>query len=74
MLLNNDIDRSSLSQSAFTFGFFSNNVRTLSTSYLVTADRLVPEYPLILFKLLPKLRYFAIFLHELFARRFVIER
>ena len=32
MRLNNDIDRSSLSQSAFTFGFFSNNVRALSTS------------------------------------------
>ena len=57
--LNDYADKPSPVRSAFTCGLFSDNSRTLSMFSSVTKDRLLPDFPLFLFRLVPKLWYFA---------------
>lgn len=73
MQLNDHEDGPSPFRRAITFALCSNNVRTLSTFSPVVADQLLSEFLLFLFRLVPKLRYFAALFWVDFLQRFAID-
>ena len=57
--LNNNAEKPSPFYCALTCGLFSSNSQILSMFSSVIEDRLLLEFPLLLFRLPPKLRYFV---------------
>ena len=73
MRLNDDTNRSVPFRHLLTFELLSSNACTISAFSSVAARRFLSEFLLFLFRIVPKLRYFAaLFLNELLTRRFTI--